>query len=136
MVPHLNNPRPGVSRTKQIQASSLCDGWLPALPSLFLPEFGEDEGDDEQADDDGQHAEGERQAQGPVHRVLAELSLVAKPAVAHEGGSAARGHLAGPVTVALGLPTGGQAVVNISGLTEQVRDGHGQGRTGRDKKDE
>lgn len=109
---------------KQIQASRLCAGCLLALPPLLLPEFGEDEGHDEQADDDGQHAEGERQAQGPVHRVLAELSPVTQPAVAHQAASAARGHLTGPVTVALGLPTGGQAVVHTSGLAE-VRDGHG-----------
>lgn len=132
---HSNNLRPDVSRWKHIpikecerRCSAVCAGWLPALLLLFLPQFGEDEADNQQADDDGQHAQGQRQAQGPVHRVLAELSLVTQPAVAHQGGPATRRHLTGPVTVALGLSTGGQVGVHPSVLGEQVRDGHGRGR--------
>lgn len=102
--------------------------WLPALPFLLLPQFGKDVADDQQADDDGQHAQGQRQAQGAVHRLSAGLALVTQLAVAHQVAPTTRRQLTGPVTVALGLSTGGQVMVHTSGLGDQVRHRHGRGR--------
>lgn len=104
----------------------------PVPPLLPLPDLGEDEGHDQQPEDDGEHAQGQREAQGAVDRVLAELAPVAQLAVAHQIGAAARSRYAGTVVVALNLSTGGQAVVDASRLGSRDEGGHRGGDSGRE----
>lgn len=110
---------------------------VPASLLLLLPQFGKDERYDQHADEDGHHAQGQRQTQLPVHRVLAGLSAVAELAVAHQTGSAARRDHTGAAAIALNLPTGGQVVVDASRFRRGERGGHcGGGRGGQERREE
>lgn len=96
-----------------------------------LPQLGEDVGHDQQADDGGQHAQGQRQAQLPVDRVVAELPRVAELTFADRVATTGGREHTGTLAVAQGLATGGQAVVDASRLRIRDRGGHHSGGRGR-----
>lgn len=96
----------------------------PLIFLLFLPHLGDDERQDQQPDDDGDHAQGQRQTQRPVDGVVAEFSPVAQMTVAHQTGAAARRRNAVAVVVALSHLTGGQAEVDASWLEVRKRGVH------------
>lgn len=101
-----------------------CCQLSPAILFLPLPQLGHNERQDQQADDYSQHADGQRDAQRSVHRVLTELAPVAQRAVTNQTGAATRRNHTGAMAVALSVSTGGQVVVDASGFGIRRKGGH------------
>lgn len=104
-----------------------CCQLSPAILLLPLPQLGHNERQDQQADDYGQHADGQRDAQCSVHRVLTGLTPVAQRAFTNQTGATTRRNHTGAMAVALSFCTGGQVIVDASGFGIRERGGHSGG---------
>lgn len=103
---------------------------VPAPLLLLLPQLGQEESQGQQPDEEGQHTQGQRQAQRPVDRALAGFALVTQHAVTHQTGAATVGDHTGTAVIAPGLSTGGQAVVDASRLGRRDGGRHRRGGGG------
>lgn len=97
--------------------------WIPVILLLLLSQFGKYESQDQHPNDDGHYAEGQRYAQRPVDRIVAELATVAQVAFAHQVAAASPRYDTGTMAVALQLSAGRQVVVDASRLG-RARGGH------------
>lgn len=103
-----------------------CCQLSPAILLLPLPHFGDDKGKNEQAEDDSYHADCEGQTERPIYSVFTELSSVSQRALTQQLCATSWRRHTCPMTITLILSTGGQAVVDASGLrsNRSSRSGH------------